>query len=194
MCNEIKQCIAPSSLDSMDCSFIIGSCLPRDNMLLKLQSCSLPAKLQKLVDADYAVKYVLKEKDIKLDLVQFNAVFEDLFNDFFKHPRKLQRYVGKDYTNLFFLQNAKLDCLTMLKLVKSLYGRSNVVNVFKEKLAGQKTAICSINELIDKHVPDKSAVNRLEEFQRIVKEVKQYIDGCMKTANGKKQAQNIACI
>ena len=49
--------------------------------------------------------------------------------------------------------------MTMLKLVKSLYGRSNVVNVFKEKLAGQKTVICSINALVD-----RSAVNRLEEF------------------------------
>lgn len=69
MCDEIRKCIEPSSLASMDCSFIIGSCLPRDNILLKLESCKLPLKLQKLVDADYAVKYVLKEKDIKLDLV-----------------------------------------------------------------------------------------------------------------------------
>ena len=84
VCDEIRKHIAPSSLTCTDCSFIIGSCLPKRNLLLDL-NCKLPAKLQKLIDADYAVKYVLKEKDIKIDLVQFNSVFEDLFNDFFKH-------------------------------------------------------------------------------------------------------------
>jgi len=64
---------------------ILGSCMPKDNLLLKCKNDKcFPEKLNKVINADFQVKYLLKEKDIKLDLVKFNNVCCDLFEWFFK--------------------------------------------------------------------------------------------------------------
>ena len=188
LCDELKKYVKPNSVVGADYSFIIGSCIPKDNILLDIQTGYFPEKLKKIINSNYNIKYFLKEKDIKIDLVFFNTMLEDMFLEFFKDQWKIPWRVGDEYTNLFFIQHARLDCLTMYKTIKHLYGRSNTENLHKTMFKDAKTVVYSINEQIDKYIHDKSILNSMGEFHRIMKEVNQYVDECMKIAVKKKEA------
>ena len=186
LCDELRKYIKPNTIVGADYYFIIGSCVPKDNILLDIQSGYFPEKLRKIIMSDYNIKYFLREKDIKIDLVFFNTMLEELFLQFFKNHQKISQYVGNKYTNLFFIQHARLDCLTMYKTIKHIYGRSNTENLHKTLFKDDKTIIYSINEQIDKYVHDKSILNNMGEFHRIMKEVNQYVDECIKISIKKK--------
>lgn len=190
LCDELRKYVKPNSVVGADYYFIIGACVPKDNILLDIQSGYFPEKLRKIISNNYNIKYFLKEKDIKIDLVFFNTMLEDLFIEFFKNQWRIPWHVGDEYTNLFFIQHARLDCLTMYKTIKHLYGRSNTENLHKTMFKDTKPIIYSINEQIDKYVHDKSILNSMGEFHRVMKEVNQYVDECMRIAV-KKKTQNI---
>ena len=103
LCTELRKFIKPNAVIGADYYFIIGSCIPKDNILLDIQSGYFPEKLRKIIMSDYNIKYFLREKDIKIDLVFFNTMLEELFLEFFKNQWKVSRYVGDKYTNLFFI-------------------------------------------------------------------------------------------
>ena len=180
LCNELKKYVKPNAIVNSDYYFIIGSCIPKNNILLDIQSGYFPEKLKKIINSDYSIKYFLKEKDIKIDLVFFNTMLEDLFLEFFKNQWKITWYVGDEYTNLFFIKHARLDCLTLYKTIKCIYGKSNIENLHKTMFKDSKQVIFSINEKIDKYVHNAYELNKIKEFQRIVNEVKQYIEECLK--------------
>lgn len=187
---ELKKYVTPNSITSGDYYFIIGSCLPKNNILLSYKDGYFPAKLDKLINCNYNIKYFLKEKGIKIDLVAFNTLVDEIFIEFFKTPQKIQKYFGQDYTNIFFIQHSRFDCITLYRAVKYIYGKPNTVNLYKEFLVGAKIVIYSINEYIDKYVHNLKVMTNSPEYKLIVKEVEQYIDACIKVANGKKQAKN----
>ena len=147
---------------------ILGSCYPKDNLALKFKKVSyFPTKLQKLIESDFQVKYLLKEKDIKLDIIRFNNICQKLFNKYFKN-----RHIQK---NLIFIQHKRLDCYALFKLLKNIYGKGNCDNYYEEKkFAEMKQPIIAVNELIDRY-SNKLQVKTTSEFKLAMKEIQQYI-------------------
>ena len=72
--DELKKHVKPVDVLKSDMYFIIGSCFPASNFLLKykLSNVYFPAKLEKFIEDNSSIKYVLKEKDIKVDILAFN--------------------------------------------------------------------------------------------------------------------------
>lgn len=177
LAEELKCVIRPYSIIKPEYFIIIGSCQPKDNILLNYKEAYFPEKLNKLINSDFQLKYLLKEKDIKLDLIRFNSIFIDIFNELFSKQDKLLKLLGsKDYKNVFFIQHNKIDCYSMFKLIKFIYGKSNCWNIHKEKFYNIKSPIIAINELIDKYIHNKNKITKSNEFKYIIEEVKQFID------------------
>lgn len=167
---------------------IIGACQPKDNLLLQLRDDSyFPHKLLEVVNRDCQVKYLLKEKDIQLDLLKFNQMCLEIFQELFIEHANVIKLLGKEYCNVFFVQHKQLDCYLLFKTIKSIYGRSNCWNIHREKFADVKSPLIAVNELIDRYVHNKNKLNSLDEFKKITAEVKQFIDNIVQYSilNGK---------
>lgn len=175
--DEIKLYVKPYNLLEPNYFLIIGACQPKNNLLLKFKDDNyFPEKLNKIINYDFQIKYLIKEQDIKLDLIKFNQVLFEIFLELFKSQHKLLQLIGKEYKNVFFIQHSKLDCYSMFKTIKFLYGKNNCWNIYKEQFYNIKSPIIAINDLIDKYIHNKINMNKSLEFKLIVQEVKQYID------------------
>lgn len=173
--DEIRSFIKPYSILNPSYFLIIGACEPKNNILLTSKTEYFPDKLYKLIDNKYSLKYILKEKDIKIDLVRFNSIFIDIFNELFLDQHKLLKIFGKDYKNIIFIQHKYLDCYSMFKIIKYIFGKSNCINVYKEKYIDIKSPIIAINELIDKYTY-KQKICKSVEFKLYIEEIKQYLN------------------
>lgn len=176
---ELERFTTQFSVTNPNYYFIIGSCYPKNNILLDYNTDnSIPAKIrEKLKDLDN--KYILKERDIRLDMDIFNSIFEDIFNELFNH-NKLEKHIGKKKAkNIFFIKHASLDCYMFFKSVKMIYGNVNVVNIFKEKSDDMKCNLYSFNELIDKYIHKKREILASHDMKYIINEIKQYMDRLM---------------
>lgn len=175
---ELGKYVEPYSILNPNHYFIIGSCFPRDNILLSHASKSryFPEKLKKLIRRPDNIKYILKERDIKIDIELFNCVLEDIFNQFFKNSKKSG--------NVHFIRHNKLDCYAIYRIIKDGYGASNVVNLHKKHMSVVKSAIYSVNEMIDLYVRGKKEVIRSSELEFIRSEVIQFVNKTMGFGNG----------
>ena len=176
--DELKRYVTQYDILKPNYYLIIGACIPIDNLLLKFKDASFPKKLDRLLNSDYKIHYILKEKDIKIDLVLFNQVMSDIFNEFFSKD-----VLGKKYRNVMFIRHNKLDCYSMYKTLKYLYGKSNCINLY-DNFIDKRSPIVAINELIDKYVNNKVAMNRSDDFKTYVNEIKQYINQRLDNING----------
>ena len=175
--NVIKKYAQPYSIETPNYWLVIGACMPKDNMLLQCKGSQyFPAKLQKMIDADWQIKWLLKEKDIKIDNIKFNDACIQVFNKLFSDKNQVLRLLGKEWTNVLFVQHKCLDCYSMFKTIKAIYGRSNCINIWKEKMQDVKLPLVALNDLIDKYIHNKADMNKLPQFKIAMQEVKQFID------------------
>ena len=63
----------------------------------------------------------------------------------------------------------------MFKVLKHLIGRSNCINLHREKFKEIKSPIVAVNDLIDKYATDKLQLNKSAEFKAATEEIKQYL-------------------
>lgn len=139
--------------------------------MLKLKNKSyFPAKLDKLVNSDLQIKYIIKEKDIRIDFAKFNKICLEVFEQFFTNKLRL-----KNLDNLLFLQHKNLDCYSLFKAIKYSYGKSACINLHKEMYSNVKPPIIAINDLICQY-SHKNELQKLKEFKQATNEVKQFID------------------
>lgn len=157
--------------------FIIGACNPRDNFLLSFKDKkSFPKKLDDMIfKSKYQLKYVLNEDDIKIDIVKFNQACVGAFNHFFGSSAKRDRQ-QQQKNNVVFITHKNLDCYSMFKVLKFIFGKSNCVNLHQQAFNKIKAPIIAVNDLIDKHINNKSAANKDKRFKAIVTEVQQFIN------------------
>lgn len=166
--------IKPSTV-SYDKFIVIGSCWPKDNLLLKLRDSSyFPVKLDKMIKDKPGIKYLLKEKDICIDTELINSIFIDTFNKMFNSDYAL-KLLGEDFSNVIAVSHSYLDCYAVFKVIKWAYGHSNCINVWKEHMQEQTQHLVAINELISKYVPKKTCMNKSKELKAYAKEVKDYL-------------------
>lgn len=177
---EIKYLITPYSNDNPNYYFIIGSCSPKNNLLMKYRDKGyFPLKLYNMIKMKYDIKYFIKEKDISINIIKFNEVLIEIFNDLFKSRKNIDKYIGKEYQNLFFIQHRNLDCYCMYRIVKYLYGKSNCINLHKEKLSEVGQVIVALNDLICKYVHSKRELIKSDDFKSIRDEISGYIKKCI---------------
>lgn len=172
---ELSKYITKYDRLSPDYYLIIGSCLPKNNLLLDFKNDKyFPAKITKLLNSEYSIKYLLKEKDIDINIMRFNDICIELSNDFF-YKDVLVKKCGKDYANVIFVQHNKLDCYVLFKVLKFIYGKSNCINIYKEKMSKEKLPLVAINDIIGKYI-NKSDMNKSQKLKLITDEIQQYID------------------
>lgn len=185
--DEILKLVLKYDVSNPNYYFVIGSCFPSNNILL--QFISNKDKLQKFknkLETKYKdIKYLLKEIDIIMDFEMLNFIFEDIFAKFFKR-KTFQKILGNQYKNLFFIRHEQLDCYSMYRMIKDIYGRINTVNLHKVNKEKMSENLVSINELIGKKVTRKKEICRGKETDFIRREIKQYVENCiMGNLNGK---------
>lgn len=176
--DEIRKYTSEYSVLNPNHYFLIGSCFPKDNILLSHASESkyFPEKLKKLINRPDNLKYILREKDIKIDIEMFNHVLEDIFVDFFRCNGKMK--------NIHFIKHNRIDCYTLYRIIKNEYGASNVVNLHKKFMKGKKSAIYSINEMIDVYIHNKKEIVKTNELRFIRSEVLQFVNESLRVKNG----------
>lgn len=183
MLKLFKKCLRESMLEviepctkTSDKYIVISSCWPKDNMLLKLKNGSyFPKKLDNLISKRPNIKYLLREQDICFDIESLNNIFITCFNKMFNDSKNALKLLNGDFTNVVFLSHSHLDCYALFKIVKHLYGNSNCINVWKEKMFSQKQHLIAVNELISKYISKKTYMNRSQEMKTYAKEVKDYL-------------------
>lgn len=173
---ELLNIIQPYDLFSPVYYLIIGGCFPSENILLQYKHLNyFPEKLNKLLNSNIQIKYLLNEKDIKIDIIKFNEIFMFIFNELFSDKQKLLKYLGKKYSNVFFIQHSRLDCYLLFKTIKFILGSKNCINLYKEKFKNNKQCIIAINDKIQYYIHNKSLLNSNLEYKNIVLELKQYL-------------------
>lgn len=184
--NAITKYITEFDLFNPNYYFIISSCLPKDNLLLSLRTKEVfPKKLDLLLTKNINYKYILVEKDIKIDFSLFNQIFIEIFNKYFLNSKNVLKDFGPDYKNIFFIQHKRLDCYMLFKIIKNKFGDENCINIWKSHFSGITPPLVAVNDIISQKIIGKQFINKLPEFKRFVKEVYQYVDGCISTISEK---------
>lgn len=160
--------------------FIIGSCFPCNNMLLKhIPENKMPKKLSVLIKNYPNIKYFLKEKDIHIDNELFNGIFEEIFNNYYIKPKEIIKDLGKNKTNVKFVKYRIFDCYSIYRMIKDMFGRINIINMHKVYGDKMKDVLRSVNEIIGSQVLKKKEICRDKMFDNIKEEIKSYMIQCM---------------
>ena len=160
--------------------FIIGSCVPKDNILLSLYSRDFERRMQEF--AYGGCRYYLSENDIYVDLDRLNDVAMKVFDKAFSSRKPFSR------SNVFFIKHDRLDCRLMYKTIRSLYGKVNCVNLFKTLNADIKPVVHSLNERIDNRLSRAfDDIFKTDEYLAAKDEIAFYVDGKIRNFNGQEQ-------
>lgn len=172
-----RSSVSTDEVDVNDVLVVIGSCYPKDNILLDFKDDSyFPKKLSSYISNHPTVKWVLSEKDIDIDIDAFNESLVSIFNDMFNDISKARDVFGCMYRDIMLVSHKKLDCYAMFKTVKWAYGSSNCLNLWKTKMQGNRCCMVALNDMISKYIHNKSKMNSSAKFKRYAHEVKDYLD------------------
>lgn len=175
--NEIASLAPKWSLQDPSCLVIVGSCIPRDNILLSFKdkkTCYFPDKLERMLEDQPTVKWILSEDGIQLDLLEFNRMLCELFDELFA---KSSKHLGS-LKNVMFISHKKLDCYATFKILKWIYGKTASVNLYEEtKLNEKKLPLIAVNDMLSRYIHNKVAMNKSVEFKQCADELKQYANG-----------------
>lgn len=155
--------------------FLIGGCYPKNNLILKFRDPSgyFPAKLAKFIEEKPTIRWILIEKDIKLDFELLNELFSELFSELCTKKLKLE----KQLSNVIFISHKNLDCYMVFKILKWIYGKTACVNVYKKNgLVDKKLPLVAINDLVSRYIHNKQALNKSKDFKYCALEVKQQVE------------------
>ena len=63
----------------------------------------------------------------------------------------------------------------MFKIIKSIYGKANCINLDKTMYSDKKIPLVAVNDLIDKYVHNKTTLQKTQDFKNACEEVKFYL-------------------
>lgn len=178
---SLERCIVSAMSTIMDSSsvarddyvIVIGSCYPKDNILLPLSSkSSIPTKLDAFISSNPTVKWLLNEDDIDIDIDALNGSAMSIFNKYFNDPSSLKDV----HSSIMFISHSKLDCYMMFKVLKWAYGDVNCVNLWDRCKTSKDEHLVSLNSLIARFADGKKILSKNAMFKRCANEVKAYVD------------------
>lgn len=146
---------------------VIGGCVPADNILLDSQYGKLPRKLIDFIRKNPDVRYILREKDIDIDINVINEIFDDIFIRFFS---------GKIcMADVFFIRHSRLDCYLMFKVLKNLYGASNCENLSRSNDARKDKCIVALNDLVKTYSANMRETLKRTDFLKITESIAEFV-------------------
>ncbi len=171
---EIFKMSEPWTIANPNWTIIIGSCYPSKNIVLDYRKDEyFPSKLTKFLKEHPSIRWIIKESGIDIDIELMNEVLWEIFVDFLSSKAKL----GSEYKNVIFIVHDRLDCYTVFKILKWLYGKSSCVNLYeREKMSRMNLPLVSINEVLSKYIHNKTKMNTSKELKVFSSELKQYVD------------------
>ena len=172
---EIFKIVEPWTIASPSWWIVIGSCYPSKNLILdyRLTNEYFPSKLAKFLEKHPTTRWIIRESGIDLDIDLINEILWEVFIDFLSKKIKL----GSEYKNVLFVVHDRLDCYTIFKLLKWMYGKSSCVNLYEKKNMNEMNLpLVSINELLSKYIHNKTKMNSSRELKTFSAEIKQYVD------------------
>ncbi len=170
----IEELAEPWSIESPSWLVLLGGCYPKNNIILKHRDSKdyFPAKLEKTLKMKPAVKWILAEKDIDIDLELFNEIFNEVFSEL--ATKKIQ--LKPTLKNVVCISHKSLDCYMLFKILKWIYGRSACNNVYESSgISKSNLPLIAINDLLSRYIHNKQAMNKSREFKKYALEVKQQI-------------------
>ena len=171
------QSICQNDTVTNDKYVLIGSCYPKDSILLDFKEDSyIPKKIELSIKDKPQLKWLLKEKGISIDIDSINETLISIFNDMFNDQKKIESIVGKHHSNIIVVSHSHLDCYMMFKTIKWAYGKSNCINIWKEKIDKPQEILLSLNDELAKHIKNKCLLNISGKFKKYAREVKDYLD------------------
>ena len=172
-------------VESNSLCIVIGSCYPKDNLLLSFKDNRyFPKKLSGLIESRPALKYILKEDDIDVDIGCLNQMFNGSFCKMFADSRCISKILKTNRKDIIFMAHRKIDCYAMFKTIKWAFGSSNCVNVWKTSMQDVKPCLIAVNDLVSKYIANKTAMNKSKDFKAIALEVKSYLDEKIRSCIG----------
>lgn len=163
---------------------VIGACYPVNNILLSLNSAEFPSNLQQILLEKPDIKYVLKESDILIDIEMFNSIAIEIFNEIFSSESNKKKLFDAESNNIIFISHNHLDCYMVFKSIKWIFGQSNCVNIWKNKLNAPCEHIIAVNDLISRYANNKRQLNSNKTFKQYAHEIKEYLNTVLGTTNG----------
>lgn len=167
-----------SSLEP-SCLVLVGSCFPRDNIILKFRDEQeyFPVKLNTVLSEKPSLKWILRERGIKLDIQEINSILVALFDELLE---KSTKHAGR-FKNIMVVTHKHLDCYAIFKILKWMYGKSSSVNLYEEiGLASKNLPLVALNDIASRYIHNKATMNKSTEFKQYAEELKQYASGWMK--------------
>ena len=174
---ELASLLRPFDPLNPEYFFIIGGCDPAENILLAHKTKRFPERLSRLVSSGRCGRYLLREKDVDVDMAAFDAAFAQVFDELFSSRKAFEKAVGR-FPNAFMIRHGRLGCYSMFKVLKYVLGAQSCVNLYAERLAGRRECLVAVNDLIARYSA-KSELNSSPVFKRIVGEVREYVEECV---------------
>lgn len=145
--NAILQMNFSKNIYSLDTLyFIVDDCFPHMNWRSNDHQSKLSAESKKFVKRATMLKYLLKERDIKIDELHLNNLFELQFERFFRDPSAVLTQCG--FNNIIFFRNIFMSYNDVVKTIELVFGKYNVDKLFHRKADIKHTI--NTNELIYK--------------------------------------------
>lgn len=177
--HKIKALAKPWSIEDPSCLVVIGSCFPRDNILLDFRDKSeyFPKKVLRVLEVKPTLKWILREKDVKVDISILNELFLELFNEILE--QKSAKHIG-DFKNVMLVSHKKLDCYSIFKILKWKYGKTATSNLYVEEGLDTKCLpLVALNDLLSKYIHNKARISKMGEFKQCASELLQYASDWM---------------
>ena len=177
---DLERLFPEFDLENPEYVFVLGSCLPRNNALLRcaVGESRFPAVLRKILDSGKDIRYYPAERDIHVDLDLLNSVLEEVFLELFDR-KKAKTRLGSRFRSIFFLRHSVLDCYMAFKLLRMAYGRNTVGNVVQETGMEVDRGLRSLNERIDENVSGKISFLKSDMMAPVRDEVLGFVRGCL---------------
>jgi len=170
----IEELDEPWKIESPSWLVLLGGCYPKNNIILKYRNTKdyFPTKLEKILETESTIKWILAEKDIDVDIRLFN----ELFNDIFLELSSRRFSLNHNLKNVICISHKNLDCYMIFKIMKWIYGRSACINVYEDAgISKTRLPLIAINDLLSKYIHNKQEMNRSKGFKKCALEIKQQL-------------------
>lgn len=139
-------------------TLVAAPCCPADSLLLAARDEKFPAKLARVVAGPDKLTWLLREKDVDVDIAAFNSACVETFAERFRPRRRLGRIV--------YARHSKLDAQELSRCVLGMYGKSVC------SLASRPSfrPLVDLNCLVARHC-SRAAARKLPEYELAAKEV-----------------------
>ena len=142
------------SLDTL--YFVTDQCYPHMNWRSNHFRDVVSDEAKKFLRREMLLKYLLKERDIKIDELALNNAFENQFDMFFRDPSEILTSLGAN--NIIFFRNIFMSENDIFNVIQRIFGKHNVKHQFHYKkdikhIVNTNDMIYKSKELKDARVP-----------------------------------------